>query len=106
MPKTPFRRSTTRRDGERGQSLVEFALIVPPLLLLILGVILGPLLERKGRQSLQLTGGDASGLVGGPVAWVCYALIVLALAWPLVAKVIKARRGEHHDVETKSEVSV
>jgi Flp pilus assembly protein TadG len=39
MPTTPIRRSSSRRDGEEGQSLVEFALIVPPLLLLLLGVI-------------------------------------------------------------------
>lgn len=40
MPKVPIRRrSHASRGSERGQSLVEFALIVPPLLLLLMGVI-------------------------------------------------------------------
>lgn len=62
-----------------------------PVLPLIVGVILGPLVERQGRRSLQLTGGDLSGLIGGPVAWVCYVLIVLAIAWPVIGLV----RGRH-----------
>ena len=67
--------------GLLGFAMRRFGL---PVLPLIVGVILGPLVERKGRQSLQLTGGDISGLVGGPVAWFCYVLIVIALAWPLI----------------------
>jgi putative tricarboxylic transport membrane protein len=70
--------------GLLGFAMRRFGL---PVLPLIVGVILGPLVERKGRQSLQLTGGDVSGLVGGPVAWFCYVLIVLALAWPLISLV-------------------
>ena len=78
-----------------------------PVLPLIVGVILGPLAEKQARRSLQLTGGDPSGLIGGPVAWVCYATIAVVLLWPLIAKVLKARRGDdRHDVENKSEVSV
>ncbi|MEO5964823.1 MAG: TadE/TadG family type IV pilus assembly protein [Candidatus Limnocylindrales bacterium] len=40
-PRTPIRRSCrgARRADERGQSLVEFSLILVPLLLLILGVV-------------------------------------------------------------------
>jgi putative tricarboxylic transport membrane protein len=75
--------------GLLGFAMRRFGL---PVLPLIVGVILGPLVERKGRQSLQLTGGDVSGLVGGPVAWVCYVLIVIALAWPLVS-LVRDRRG-------------
>jgi Flp pilus assembly protein TadG len=37
--RAPVRRGVPRRDDERGQSLVEFSLIVGPLLLLLLGVI-------------------------------------------------------------------
>jgi len=75
--------------GLLGFAMRRFGL---PVLPLIVGVILGPLVERKGRQSLQLTGGDISGLVGGPVAWVCYVLIVVALAWPLIS-LLRSRRG-------------
>ncbi|HEX5828225.1 MAG TPA: TadE/TadG family type IV pilus assembly protein [Candidatus Limnocylindrales bacterium] len=40
MPPTPSRHTPSRRtDGERGQSLVEFSLILGPLLLLLLGII-------------------------------------------------------------------
>lgn len=60
-----------------------------PVLPLIVGVILVPLAEKLGRRSLQLTGGDLSGLVGGPVAWVAYAIIVVVLAWPLVTASIR-----------------
>ena len=63
--------------GLLGFAMRRFGL---PVLPLIIGVILGPLVERQGRQSLQLTGGDISGLVGGPVAWFCYVLIVSR--WP------------------------
>ncbi len=76
--------------GLLGFAMRRFGL---PVLPLIVGVILGPLVERKGRQSLQLTGGDISGLVGGPVAWVCYVLIVLALAWPLISMARNRLRG-------------
>ena len=89
--------------GLLGFAMRRFGL---PVLPLIVGVILGPLAEKQARRSLQLSGGDPSGLIGGPVAWVCYAIIAVVLLWPLVAKVIRSRRGEDHDVENKSEVSV
>jgi len=90
--------------GLLGFAMRRFGL---PVLPLIVGVILGPIAEKQARRSLQLTGGDPSGLIGGPVAWVCYAIIAAVLLWPLVAKLLKARRGgDHHDAETKTEVSV
>jgi putative tricarboxylic transport membrane protein len=80
-----------------GLGLVGFALrrFGLPVLPLIIGVILGPLAELQGRRSLQLSGGEISGLVGGPVSWVCFAIIALVLLWPLVAKVLA--RGRDHD---------
>ncbi len=65
-----------------------------PVLPLIVGAILGPLVERKARQAVQLSGGDASGLIGGPVAWVCYAFIVVVLLWPFIAKLRGRGRGD------------
>ncbi|TQK43564.1 putative tricarboxylic transport membrane protein [Streptomyces sp. SLBN-118] len=59
-----------------------------PVLPLIVGVILGPRAELQGRRSLQLSGGDLSGLLGGPVSYVIYTVIVLLLAWPLVRRYI------------------
>ena len=66
--------------GLVGFALRRFGL---PVLPLIIGVILGPLAELQGRRSLQLSGGELDGLIGGPVAWVCYAVIAVVLLWPL-----------------------
>ena len=57
-----------------------------PVLPLIIGVILGPIAERQARMALQLSNGDASGLIGGPVAYVIYAVILLMIGWPLIAR--------------------
>ncbi len=78
--------------GLLGFAMRRFGL---PVLPLIVGVILGPLVERQGRRSLQLTGGEADGLIGGPVAWVCYVLIVLAFAWPLISLVRRRLGGSN-----------
>ena len=48
-----------------------------PVLPMIVGVILGPMAEKHLRRSLQVSGGEISGLLGGPVTWVAYALVVL-----------------------------
>jgi putative tricarboxylic transport membrane protein len=57
-----------------------------PVLPLILGVILGPRIEEELRKSLQLSDGQLSGLFNEPVALVVYAIGLLVLAWPLVAR--------------------
>jgi putative tricarboxylic transport membrane protein len=77
--------------GFLGFAMRRFGL---PVLPLIVGTILGPLFERHLRRSLQTTGGDVSGVVGGPVAWVCYAFIALVLLWPLVSRLLRRRRGD------------
>ena len=66
--------------GLLGFGLRRFGL---PVLPLIIGAILGPLAELQGRRSLQLSGGDLDGLIGGPVAWICYGIIAIVLLWPL-----------------------
>ncbi|WP_283135136.1 tripartite tricarboxylate transporter permease [Rhizohabitans arisaemae] len=57
-----------------------------PVLPLIVGVILGPRAELQGRRSLQLSGGELSGLIGGPVSYTIYAIIALILLWPLLRR--------------------
>ena len=69
--------------GLLGFAMRRFGL---PVLPLIVGAILGPLFERHLRRSLQTTGGDVSGLLGGPVAWVCYGIVIVVLLWPLIAR--------------------
>jgi len=50
-----------------------------PVLPLILGVILGPLMETKMREALSISDGDVSALVSEPLAVVVYVIIVVAL---------------------------
>ena len=65
-----------------------------PVLPLIIGVILGPRIERQLRQSLQLGGGDWGSLFTEPVAIVVYVCMALLLLAPLVLKLL------HRDEET------
>jgi putative tricarboxylic transport membrane protein len=65
-----------------------------PVLPLIIGVILGPRIERQLRQSLQLGGGDWSSLFTEPVAIVTYVLMAVLLIIPLVLRLL------HRDEET------
>jgi putative tricarboxylic transport membrane protein len=59
-----------------------------PVLPLIIGVILGPRIERQLRQSLQLGGGDWSSLFTEPVAIVTYVLMAILLIMPLILKLM------------------
>ncbi len=59
-----------------------------PVLPLIIGVILGPRIERQLRQALQLAGGDWTGLFTEPVAIVVYVLMVVLLLMPLVLRLL------------------
>ncbi len=57
-----------------------------PVLPLILGVILGPLMEVKLREALALSDGDVSGLFNETLAVIIYVIIALALLAPLVLR--------------------
>jgi putative tricarboxylic transport membrane protein len=59
-----------------------------PVLPLIIGVILGPRIERHLRQSLQLGGGDWISLFKEPVAIIVYVLMAILLLMPLVLKLM------------------
>ncbi|SEP80474.1 tripartite tricarboxylate transporter permease [Microlunatus flavus] len=71
-----------------------------PVLPLIVGVILGPRVEQQGRRALQLSSGDAKGLLGGvdvatgefvlsAIAITAYAIIVVVLLWPLIFALVR-----------------
>ncbi|MGZ8177807.1 tripartite tricarboxylate transporter permease [Williamsia sp. SKLECPSW1] len=62
-----------------------------PVLPLIIGVILGPRIERQLRQTLQLNEGDWGGIFTEPIAVVVYAIIVILLVAPLFARFIRPR---------------
>jgi putative tricarboxylic transport membrane protein len=67
--------------GLLGLAMRRFAL---PVLPLILGVILGPLMETKLREALAISDGDLSGLVNEPLAVIVYVIIALLLVAPVV----------------------
>ena len=70
------------------------------MLPLILGVILGPLMEVKMREALDLSGGAVSGLFNEPLAIFVYVLVVLAVVVPLlIARFRPPALLEHHDQE-------
>jgi putative tricarboxylic transport membrane protein len=59
-----------------------------PVLPLIIGVILGPRIERQLRQSLQLADGNWIGLFTEPVAIITYVLMVILLLVPLILRLM------------------
>ncbi|CAA0136753.1 Uncharacterised protein [Mycolicibacterium vanbaalenii] len=71
--------------GLMGLMMRRFGL---PVLPLIIGVILGPRIERQLRQSLQLGGGDWVSLFKEPVAIGTYLIMALLLLAPLILKLM------------------
>ena len=55
-----------------------------PVLPLILGVILGPMMELKMREALDLSSGKVSGLYSEPLAIGVYVLVALAVVVPIL----------------------
>ena len=76
-----------------------------PVLPLILGVILGPLMELKLREALDLSDGDISGLFNEGLAIFVYVLIVLVIVVPIVLGRLRgspmASLEQHSDEEVK-----
>ncbi len=74
-----------------------------PVLPLIIGVILGPRIERQLRQSLQLGGGDWGNLFTEPVAIAVYVCMVLLIALPLILRLVRKPAGSaDRDLEEKA----
>jgi putative tricarboxylic transport membrane protein len=93
----PFDLALLLAMGGVGFAIRRFGI---PVLPLILGVILGPLMEIKMREALDLSNGDISGLFNEPLAIFFYILAGLAIVVPIVlgqrASTIRAR--EHEEV--------
>ncbi|WP_332644699.1 tripartite tricarboxylate transporter permease [Aeromicrobium sp.] len=64
-----------------------------PILPLILGVIIGPLMEVKMREALDISDGNISGLFNEGLAIGIYVLIVLAIVVPIVIDRVRRRGG-------------
>ena len=72
--------------GLLGLAMRRFGL---PVLPLILGVILGPLMELKLREALTISDGDLSGLWSEPLAVVVYILTALVVVVPIVVERVR-----------------
>ena len=72
------------------------------MLPLILGVILGPLMEQRFREALAISGGDASGLVNEPLAVIVYAITALAVVGPLLMRRVRPTPEEPSKTEEMS----
>ena len=72
--------------GLLGMLLRRFGYPITPL---ILGAILGPMAETQFRRSMQLSLGDPSIFISTGFSITTYALMVVALAWPWIWKLIK-----------------
>ncbi|WP_033337435.1 tripartite tricarboxylate transporter permease [Catenuloplanes japonicus] len=64
-----------------------------PLAPVILGVILGPLMEEQFRRALQIAGGDATVFVTRPLTVVLLSLAVVALVVPYLPGIVARSRG-------------
>ena len=72
--------------GLLGLAMRRFAI---PVLPLILGVILGPLMETKLREALTISDGASPALVNEPLAVVVYVIIALLVVIPVVVARIR-----------------
>ena len=68
-----------------------------PVLPLILGAILGPIMETKLREALTISGGDLSGLFDEPLAIAVYLLTALIIVVPPVLR--RVRPDAPHSVD-------
>ncbi|WP_205471235.1 tripartite tricarboxylate transporter permease [Nocardioides sp. SYSU D00038] len=66
-----------------------------PMLPLILGVIIGPLMEVKMREALDISDGHLSGLFDEGLAIGVYVLVVLAVVVPVVVDRVRSPRTPH-----------
>ncbi|KQY63775.1 MULTISPECIES: tripartite tricarboxylate transporter permease [unclassified Nocardioides] len=65
-----------------------------PVLPLIIGVILGPLMETRFREALAISGGDLSALWSENLAIVLYVLAALVIIVPMVTKRRRPASGD------------
>ncbi|HEY0891007.1 MAG TPA: tripartite tricarboxylate transporter permease [Nocardioides sp.] len=90
----PFAIGLLLAFGLLGLAMRRFGL---PVLPLILGVILGPLMETKLREAMAISGGDYGGLVDEPLAVGIYVVIVLFLVGRPLLSWWQGRRGDGGD---------
>ena len=60
---------------------------------LVLGLVLGPMMEENFRRHLLVTEGDYLSFVTRPISGIILLFALIALCYPLIAKVVKKKRG-------------
>ncbi|MDR1916996.1 MAG: tripartite tricarboxylate transporter permease [Synergistaceae bacterium] len=63
-----------------------------PIIGFILGAILGPIAERTFHQSLRISGGEISIFFQGTISKVLALMIVIAIFWPGIRRVLQRRK--------------
>ncbi|MDN5876560.1 MAG: tripartite tricarboxylate transporter permease, partial [Brevibacterium sp.] len=63
-----------------------------PLAPLMIGMVLGPLAESSLRDALLASGNDVSVLVSSPITIVLYALLIAALLYTGIGRVLARKR--------------
>lgn len=86
--------------GLVGFMMRRFAL---PVLPLIIGVILGPLMETRFREALAISGGELSGLFNEALAIVFYVIAALVIVVPLVLRKVRTTPQRPADEEPADE---
>lgn len=80
-----------------------------PVLPLILGVILGPLMEFRLREAMAISGGDVSGLWSEPLAIIVYVVVAIAVVAPFAFRRVRpapAAVAEDLDIPAVEEENV
>jgi putative tricarboxylic transport membrane protein len=80
--------------GISGYILNQFKI---DLVSIILGFILGPLVEKYFKMGMILAEGDFSAILGHPIAVVCLAISLLFIIVPLISRAVKSSRAEAKD---------
>jgi putative tricarboxylic transport membrane protein len=60
---------------------------------MVLGLVLGKMLEENIRKTLIITGGDWGGLFFRPIAGPIFLLCLFAIAWPTIKKQLEKRKA-------------
>jgi putative tricarboxylic transport membrane protein len=60
---------------------------------LIMGLVLGGMLEETLKQSLIIFGDDVTGFLGRPIALVLFAITAAGLLWPVVSRLLRVARA-------------
>ncbi len=61
---------------------------------IVIGMVLGPMLEENLRQGLILTDGSFAAFFGHPIAAVLLAVTMLVLLWPITVALLRRRRAD------------